>query len=84
MENDFITVDSLRERLNELSKIGYGDMKIKCHDGYLHDDEIGYNYLNREIQLRGHLFNFSLTERVQKFRNGVEKLYQEFYGNTPE
>lgn len=84
MENDFITVDSLRERLNALSEIGYGDMKIKCQDGYLHDDEIGYNYLDREVQFRGHLFNFPLTERVNKFRNGVEKLYQEFYGNIHE
>lgn len=76
MENDFLTVDSLREMLNRASEHGYGDMKIKCEDGYLHMDEITFVFSDREILLRGFIFNSSDVKKIQNFRNGVNRLYK--------
>lgn len=75
------TVDSLREILNRVSKHGYGDMKIKCQDGYLHVNEISFNYPNREVFLRGFLFNQPVSEKVNEFYHGVQKLYNQYCGN---
>lgn len=82
MESDFLTVDTLREMLNKASEYGYGDMKIKCQDDYLHDDEITFVYSNREILLRGCLFNSPNIKKVQDFKNGVDKLYKKLILNN--
>ena len=71
MESDFLTVDTLREKLNRASEHGYGDMKIKCEDGYLHVDEITFSYSSREILLRGFLFN---SPNVKIFRGKIKWL----------
>lgn len=52
MENNFLTVGSLKEKLDKLIDAGYGDMKIKCQDGYLHTDEIGVDYMTKEVLCR--------------------------------
>lgn len=82
MKNKFLTVDSLRKVLNKISECGYGDMRIKCQDGYLHDDEISFNYIAREILLRGFLYNFSPTEKIKEFKNDIENAYKKYYDTT--
>lgn len=79
MESDFLTVDTLLEKLDKASKAGYGDMKIKCQDGYLREDEIGFNFFEKEVLFRGMLYNFSLTEKIKKFCVGLQKLSDEFW-----
>lgn len=80
MESNYLTVDSLAEKLNKLSEYGYGDMRIRCQDGYLHDDEIGFNYSTREILLRGLIYNQPTSEKVKEFYQGVGKLYEQYFG----
>lgn len=80
MDNNFLTVDILLGKLKELSKTGYGDMKIKCQDSYLHEDEIGINFLSREMLLRGYLYNFPIAKMVNEFKDDIEKAYRKYYG----
>lgn len=80
MESNYLTVDSLAEKLNKLSEYGYGDMRIRCQDGYLHDDEIGFNYSTREILLLGLIYNQPTSEKVKEFYQGVGKLYEQYFG----
>lgn len=77
-----VTVDYLLSLLKDLSEQGKGDMKIKCLDNELHEDEIGIDYLTNEVLLRGFLFNYSLTDRIKTFRNDIEKAYRKFYGQA--
>lgn len=79
MESNYLTVDDLLEKLNKLSEYGYGDMRIRCQDGYLHDDEIGFDYLQREILLRGLLRNQVPYKNVKKFYQEVGKLCEEYF-----
>lgn len=79
MESNYLTVDDLLEKLNKLSEYGYGDMRIRCQDGYLHDDEIGFDYLQREISLRGLLYNQVPYKNVKKFYREVGKLCEEYF-----
>lgn len=79
MENNFLTVGSLKEKLDKLIDAGYGDMKIKCQDGYLHTDEIGVDYMTKEVLFRGMLYNFPPSDKVKKFCAGVQKLSDEFW-----
>ena len=79
MESNYLTVDDLLEKLNKLSEYGYGDMRIRCQDGYLHDDELGFDYLQREILLRGLLRNQVPYKNVKKFYQEVGKLCEEYF-----
>lgn len=54
-------------------------MKIKCQDGYLHTDEIGVDYMTKEVLFRGMLYNFPPSDKVKKFCAGVQKLSDEFW-----
>ena len=79
MSAQIATVDSFLDDLKRLSGAGYGDMKIKCADGYLHEDEIGYNYLTREVLFRGNIFNTPAEERLQKFMERIDEAIKELY-----
>lgn len=80
MESNYLTVDSLVEKLNKASEYGYGDMRIRCRDGYLYDDEIGFNYSTREVIFRGFIHNQPTSEKVKEFYQGVRKLYEQYFG----
>lgn len=81
MKSEVTTVDYLLSLFNELSEQGKGDMKIKCTDNYLHEDEIGVDYLKNEVLFRGSLFNVPITDKVKRFCNDIEKAKDRFYGN---
>lgn len=73
-----ITVDNLLPMLKKLSEMGKGDMEIKCGDGYLHKDEISFNYLENCIELRGNIFNTNVTDNMMRFCSAVEKAKREY------
>ena len=77
---DIVTVDYLLELFQRLNDAGYGDMKIKCKDNFLHRDEITLIYYKNEIEFRGYLTNFSITQKVQEFCKDIEKAKNKFYG----
>ncbi len=79
METKITTIDYLRKILNDLSERGYGDMKIKCQDNYLHEDEIKIDCMHREVTFHGELYNFPPTKKVKEFRNAVQKAYEKFW-----
>ena len=74
-----LTVNKLLETLTILKKSGYGETKIRCIDNYLHDDEIHVNYVDEEIQFRGHLFNYPITDKVRKFCEDINEAREDFY-----
>lgn len=78
-EENIVTVSYLLSMLKKLSDAGKGDMKIKCMDNALHEDEITINYTKNEILLRGYIFNFSITDKVRQFCNDIEKAKERFY-----
>ena len=80
MSSEFATVDYLLDLFQKLSNDGYGDMKIKCQDGFLHKDEISVNPMFKEVAFQGFLFNIDITEKVTYFKNDIQKAYEKFYG----
>lgn len=79
---EILTVNTLLEQLNRLSKAGYGNMKIKCGDCYLHDDEISCNYSGEcgELELHGYLFNQLIAEKISELREDIKLACNKFYG----
>ena len=81
---EVVTVDYLLDLFQRLHDAGKGDMKIKCKDNFLHRDEIGIIYYKNEIEFRGYLHNFSITQKVNEFCNDIEKAERKFYGFCKE
>lgn len=81
---DIVTVDYLLDIFQQLHDAGRGDMKIKCRDNFLHRDEITLIYYKNEIEFRGYLTNFSITQKVQEFCKDIEKAKNKFYGFVEE
>lgn len=79
MGENIMTVDYLLSLFKKLSDAGKGDMKIKCMDNYLHEDEITINYLTNEVLFRGYLFNVPITDKVKQFCDDIEKAMKKFY-----
>lgn len=77
---DIVTVDMLIDLLQKFHDAGNGDMKIKCRDNFLHEDEIGINYKDNEMQFRGYLFNLPIAKKVSEFCSDIEKAKKKFYG----
>lgn len=77
---DIVTVDMLLDLLQKLHDAGNGDMKIKCRDNFLYEDEIGINYAYNEMQFRGYLFNLPMAKKVSEFCDDIEKAKKKFYG----
>lgn len=75
-----LTVDRLLYLLQKLHNAGNGDMEIKCSDNFIHEDEIGINYMDNEMKFRGLIYNFPITERVKEFHEDIDKAYRKFYG----
>ena len=75
-----LTVDNLLSLLKKLHESGNGDMKIKCRDNFLHEDEIGINYMNNEMMFIGLIFNHPMTQNVKEFCNDIDKAEKKFYG----
>lgn len=76
--SDIVTVDYLLNILQRASDYGLGEAKIKCEDGYLHEDEISVG--QREICLKGYLYHYPPTKRVLEFKEDIEKAVDKFYG----
>lgn len=79
---DILTVDILAKKLNKLIDAGYGNMKIKCGDCYLHDDEITYDYKpdNEELILHGYLFNQPIADKIATLQEDIKLACDRFYG----
>lgn len=75
-----VTVDCLLDLLQKLHNAGNGDMKIKCIDNFLHEDEIGINYMDNEMEFRGYICNLPVTERIKEFCKDIEQAKKKFYG----
>ena len=80
MAERFLTVAELERKLSELSAAGYGDMRIKCGEEFLHDDEISYSFLDGAVRLRGRLFNQPFSDKVKQFEDDVKLAIDKFYG----
>lgn len=78
--SEIATVDYLLDLFQKLSNDGYGNMKIKCNDGFLHEDEIFVNYHEGEISFQGLIFNIPISAKVSSFKYDIQKAYEKFYG----
>lgn len=78
---EILTVNTLLEQLNALSKAGYGNMKIKCGDCYLHDNEIAYTYSGDcgELEFHGYLFNQPIVEKISTLQEDIKIACDKFY-----
>lgn len=74
-----VTVDYMLRLFQGLHDYGYGDMRVKCKDNYLHEDEIAIDYSDNEMELRGYLYNFSVAEKVKEFCADIRKAETKFY-----
>lgn len=81
---DIVTVDYLLDLFQRLHDAGKGDMKIKCRDNFLHRDGVSIIYYKNEIEFRGCLHDFSITQKVKEFCKDIEKAKNKFYGFVEE
>ena len=82
---NILTVDKLFGILEKLKNGGYGDMRIKCGDVLLHDDEVGIRYCYPEgkpgeVLFRGHLFHQPISEKAAMLKEDIENAINKFYG----
>ena len=77
--DSIVTVDHLFKLLQGLHDYGYGNMRVKCKDNYLHEDEISIDYSSNEVELRGYLYNFSMAEKIEEFRKDIDRATRKFY-----
>lgn len=78
--DDIVTVNYLLNFLQKASDHGFGDAKIKCEDGYLHEDEVSISIIQREIRLKGYLHHYPIAKKVLEFKEDIEKAASKFYG----
>lgn len=74
-----VTVDFLLDLLQKLHEAGNGDMQIKCMDNFLHEDEIGINYMDNEMMFRGLIFNQPMVQKAKEFCADIRKAERKFY-----
>lgn len=77
--DSIVTVDHLLKLLQGLHDYGYGNMRVKCKDNYLHEDEIAIDYSGNEMELKGYLYNFPVAEKVEEFRKDIDRATRKFY-----
>lgn len=77
---EIVTVDYLLDLFQKIHDSGDGDMKIKCRENFLYEDEIGINYMDNEMEFRGYLFNLPMVKKVSEFCDDIEKAKKKFYG----
>ncbi|WP_143322840.1 hypothetical protein [Clostridium sp. HBUAS56010] len=78
MENE-VTVGYLHKLTGRLIDNGRENMILACEDVVIHEDEISMHYSENKLELRGHLFNSPIVERVNKFIETVNKAKEELY-----
>lgn len=75
-----ITVYDLAILFKDLTVKGYGDMKIKTKDGtYICNDELTYDFMNREIMIRGSIFNQPIYDRFSQLKDDIQTAFDKFY-----
>lgn len=74
-----VTVDYLLKLLQGIHDHGYGNMKLKCKDNYLHKDEIAINYSSNEMELRGYLYNLPIALKIKELCEDVDRATKKFY-----
>lgn len=77
--DSIVTVDYLLKLLQGIHGYGYGNMKLKCKDNYLHEDEIAIDYSNDEMKLRGYLYNFPVASKIKEFCEDIDRATKKFY-----
>ena len=51
---------------------------------FLHEDEIGINYMGNEMMFRGLIFNQPMAQKVKEFCNDINRAEKKFYGFISE
>ena len=77
--NEKVTIDYLLNIFQKLSNNGHGDMIITVNNDTVYTDDIGINYDKKEVTIRGNLYNSSITEKLKRFCDDIEKAKNKFY-----
>lgn len=75
-----LTVDVLLKYLQVASDRGYGDMNIKCMDAFLYEDEIYWDFFDRNLVFQKIAYATPITEKLNRFRADIQKAYDRFWG----
>lgn len=84
VEENILTVNKMLQILEEIAKNGGGNLKIKCGDSFLHDNEISLSPLSGELRLNGYLFNHSISKKVGRLKKDIEAATDSFYEDLKE
>nr|WP_304972005.1 hypothetical protein [uncultured Acetatifactor sp.] len=79
MGNSEMTVEKLHNLLRGVVEAGYGNIPVKIGEDVLHDDSIAFNYYGDDkwMKIRGILYNHPQYEKIAKFKEDVEKAWEE-------
>lgn len=88
MHNDQVhqlTVNSLREILNEISYEGYGDMPIFLgRDTPLMDDSISYDLYDGRMMFRNTYYDEQMVDAAARFKNDIDVAIKRYILNCCE
>ena len=75
--NEFIEyLENIKKEVPE-----FGNFKIKIGERYLKDDEVTIDFYNKEIRINHYLFYENYYKEADKFRNIVNRAFEEFSRN---
>ncbi|MCD8398105.1 MAG: hypothetical protein LUD12_13155 [Lachnospiraceae bacterium] len=77
-ENKIMTVAFLHEWLGGLVEGGFGEMKIRCEDGYLHENELGFDTYHNEARIKGMLYNLGDYALCDELKKGINAAFEKF------
>ena len=73
-----VTVDYMRDFLDNLCKHGHDNMKIKCHDGFVHRNELKVHYNENTLHINGFMYNKFAVMKEIEFAKSIKDLLEKF------
>lgn len=79
MEEQKLTLKELLTIIQNAVDRGVGDYTIKIGDNFLYDDEIGFNYMDKTMTIRGSLYHEDYQKKAQELNKDIEIAINKFY-----
>lgn len=76
--DDIVTVKYMLKICQELVENGYGDIKLRCNDAFIHEGEIGI-YPGEYMKFRGNLFNEPVADKVSVLKKELGEAMDRFF-----
>lgn len=74
-----MTVEYLYEMTKSLVENGYKDMKIKCGDNFIYEDDWTRDYVKNTLEFKGSLYNEDSLKDIYKLKRKINDAIEDYY-----